>query len=205
MPLTAGEMPVTDNDLAAAKARLRGEARTRRTALSPAARAAMSERIATRAIGLMESRRSSVVAAYVAMRSEVDLSALVAWAHERGCDVALPAVVGAGRMVFRLHPPGGRLVDAGFGTVAPPDDAPVVTPDTVFAPLIAFDRTGGRLGWGGGFYDGAVARLRTGGGAPLVAGAAFGVQETVAIPREPHDRPLDLVITEDETIACGRS
>ena len=74
-------------------------------------------------------------------------------------------------------------------------------PDIVFAPLAAFDRRGHRIGFGAGYYDRTLASLRS--MKPILAvGTAYSVQEVPAIPEEPHDQRLDLVITETEWIDC---
>ena len=63
-------------------------------------------------------------------------------------------------------------------------------------PLTAFDRNGGRVGYGRGYYDRAVAGLRAAGRFPRLIGIAFSVQEVAAVPMEPHDAPLDMIVTE---------
>jgi len=83
----------------------------------------------------------------------------------------------------------------------PLDDLPA-TPDLVIAPLLAFDRAGFRLGYGGGFYDRTLAALRARG--PLLAiGLAYAAQEVAATPRDETDARLDMIVTEDEVIPCG--
>ena len=72
-------------------------------------------------------------------------------------------------------------------------------PDVLIVPLVAFDRAGGRLGYGGGFYDRTLAQLRAAG--PITAiGFAYAAQETATVPQEPTDVPLDLIVTEREVI-----
>ena len=183
-----------------AKPALRAAALARRDALGRPERAAASEAIATRAIAILTAAGPSVVAAYRAIRSEVDPAAIADWALGQRIAVALPAVSGGDSLVFRTYRPGEPLTDAGFGTVAPGSQVPEVDPDVIVVPLAAFDRAGHRLGYGRGFYDRGVARLRERGLAPLTLGLAFAVQEVDAIAREPHDVRLDFVVTENETI-----
>jgi len=76
-----------------------------------------------------------------------------------------------------------------------------VTPDILVVPLLAFTRAGGRLGYGGGYYDRTLEALRNG-GKPLVVGYAFGAQEVDALPLSPLDQPLDWVVTERGAIRC---
>jgi 5-formyltetrahydrofolate cyclo-ligase len=79
-----------------------------------------------------------------------------------------------------------------------------VDPDALIVPLAAFDRTGQRIGYGRGYYDGAIARLSR--DRPLfTVGIGFAVQEVERVPAEPHDRPLDCVITEAGLIRFDRT
>ena len=81
----------------------------------------------------------------------------------------------------------------------PLEDAPFVDPDLLFVPLACFDRRGHRIGYGAGFYDRTLAKLRA--LKPIhAAGAAYGVCEIAAVPYETHDQSLDAVVTEQETI-----
>ena len=81
----------------------------------------------------------------------------------------------------------------------PLEDAPVVDPDLLFVPLACFDRRGHRLGYGAGYYDRTLARLRA--TKPIHAvGVAYGVCEVPAVPYEAHDQTLDAVVTEQETV-----
>jgi len=77
----------------------------------------------------------------------------------------------------------------------------VIAPQLIVLPLVAFDRRGNRLGYGKGHFDRALAALIAAGSRPLLAGAGFAVQEVAAIPVEPHDIALDLVVTESGIIA----
>ena len=81
----------------------------------------------------------------------------------------------------------------------PLEDAHVVEPDLLFVPLACFDRRGHRIGYGAGYYDLTLARLRS--TKPIhAAGVAHGVCEVAAVPYEGHDQTLDAVVTERETI-----
>jgi 5-formyltetrahydrofolate cyclo-ligase len=107
-----------------------------------------------------------------------------------------------GALVFRLHRPGQALVPDALGIPAPGVDAEPVLPDVVFAPLLAYDRRGGRLGQGGGHYDRTLANLRRM-KAVLVVGLAYSGQELPEIPMEPHDQRLDAILTETEYLEFG--
>ena len=102
-------------------------------------------------------------------------------------------------MTFRAWAPGNALEDRPFGLQEPPAGTPSVTPTLVLTPLLGFDRNGNRLGYGKGHYDRALARLRSE-GRVFVCGLAFFGQELEEIPAEPHDIPLDWLMTERGSI-----
>ncbi|WP_430421925.1 5-formyltetrahydrofolate cyclo-ligase [Phenylobacterium sp.] len=106
-----------------------------------------------------------------------------------------------GALIFRRHMTGEALVPDALGIPAPDVNAAVL-PDVVFAPLLAFDRRGGRLGQGGGHYDRTLANLRRM-KAIFVIGLAYAGQERPEIPMEPHDQRLDAILTETEYVEFG--
>ena len=103
-------------------------------------------------------------------------------------------------MVFRTWDRARPLVRDAIGLQAPSIDQPVVEPDLVVVPLLAFDRQGRRLGQGGGYYDRALQALKAR-GQVYVLGLAYSGQETANLPHEPHDQALDAILTEKEYIA----
>ena len=119
---------------------------------------------------------------------------------EEGFATALPAVVGRGSpLAFRLWRPGEPTRAGAMAIREPLEGAPAVDPDFLFVPLACFDRRGNRIGYGAGFYDRSLARLRA--IKPIHAiGVAYGVCEVAAVPYEAHDQSLDAVVTEQETI-----
>jgi 5-formyltetrahydrofolate cyclo-ligase len=104
--------------------------------------------------------------------------------------------------VFRAWRPGDALVAAGFGTQEPAADRPEVRPDIVLAPLLACDERGWRLGYGGGYYDRTLRRLR-GDGAVLAVGVGYDEQVVAAVPHEDFDEPLDWIATDARLIRCA--
>lgn len=190
------------NDLAA-KAALRAEVRARRAALSPERRAAASAGIATATMALLTRLRPRVLAGYSAMAGEVDPAATLEWASGSGITCALPVVKDATTMVFRRYRHGDALERGAFGTLSPLADAPEVTPDILLVPLVAFDRTGARLGQGGGFYDRGMAMLHASGYTTVRIGLAFATQEVESVPHAPHDIRMDWIVTEAMTLEIG--
>ncbi len=138
---------------------------------------------------------------YYPMGSELDPGAI------RIADAlrALPVVVGRDTpLVFRMYRPGDPLDPDALGLSAPTRDAAIVFPDVLFVPLLAFDRHGGRLGQGGGFYDRTIAALRER-GTVLAVGLAYAGQEVDQLTLEPHDQRLDAILTETAFIPIPRN
>jgi len=117
---------------------------------------------------------------------------------EAGARLALPVTPprGADEPVrFHLWSTGEILHVSAFGVHEPHPGNEVVEPDLVLLPLLAFDRRGGRLGYGAGHYDRTLERLRA--VKPIRAiGLAFAAQEVERVPTGPHDQPLDAILTE---------
>ncbi len=146
--------------------------------------------------GVLAEHPGRALSGYLPMQSEID--PIPAMAAHRG-PVGVPVTPKRGLpLSFREWSPGCRLVDGGFGTSIPAEGNWVV-PEVLIVPLVAFDRRGGRLGYGGGFYDRTLAMLRAA-GPTLAIGYAWGAQEDDDLPLEATDQPLDLIVTEAEVI-----
>lgn len=182
-----------------AKRQLREALQARRDALPLEERTAAANALAAHA-GTLPVRPGTVVSAYWPMRSELDPRPLLSTLRAAGARIVLPALMPGRRLEFRAWSPGTRLVTAAFGTREPPPDAPVLDPEMLLVPLLAFTRRGDRLGYGAGYYDRALARLSARGATAI--GLAFAAQEVAELPVEPHDRSLDAVLTERERIDC---
>lgn len=178
----------------AAKRRLRLEIEARRNALTDAQRDAASRAIVAHVLAMPEYAASSRVAAYVALPGEASLAGLLEDVLASGRGLLLPRVEGR-LLAFVPARDLGRLGRGPHGLREPVGEAGVGlrADDLVVAPGVAFDRRGGRLGRGGGFYDRSLPRGRD---APLVFGVAFAVQVVEQVPLEPHDRRMDGVVTE---------
>ncbi|MAS05646.1 MAG: 5-formyltetrahydrofolate cyclo-ligase [Ahrensia sp.] len=139
----------------------------------------------------------TVVSGFMPIRSEADIRPLMFALREKGARLCLPVVLDRETIVFRDLVRGAELVDTGFGTAGPGPEAEVLDPDLLLVPLSAFDAAGNRIGYGAGHYDRAIARLRANGMTPRLIGIAFACQEVDQVPAEPHDVPLDAILTED--------
>jgi 5-formyltetrahydrofolate cyclo-ligase len=184
-----------DDASAIEKSQLRTEAIARRDALPADQRQAAAEAIAARPFPL-PIRTGTIVSGFMPLKSEISPLPLLRNLTEQGARLALPAIAGRGHpLVMREWTWGARLAAGVWGIREPLPQAPAVDPDIVLAPLLAFDRAGHRLGYGGGYYDLTIAQLR--GRKTIVAvGMAFAVQEVFTVPVTPRDAPLDLVLTE---------
>jgi len=142
--------------------------------------------------------RGVPLAGYMPIRSEISPLAAMAEAAAHGA-VAVPVIQGAGLPLhFSRWTPDGPLRDGPFGARVPAADD-FLEPEILIVPLVAFTRTGGRLGYGGGFYDRTLEGLRAR-RATLAIGFAYGAQEAHDLPLEPTDQPLDIIVTEGEVI-----
>lgn len=138
--------------------------------------------------------RGQVMAGYMPIRTEIDpLPAMAMLSQDNR--IAVPVIEATGGpLKFRAWHPGCAMVDGPFGAKIP-QSGDWLDPDILLVPLVAFDRRGTRLGYGGGFYDRTLERLRA--CRPTFAvGLAYAVQEQDALPFEPTDQPLDLIVTE---------
>ncbi len=140
---------------------------------------------------------TACVAGYVAKGDEADPSVLLDILSGHGCALALPRVTGeAEPLSFAAWTRGEALVAGPFGIMEPKAGAPVVTPDIIIVPLLAYDATGQRLGYGGGYYDRTLALLRRRNPSILAIGLAFAAQEVTHLMHEPNDQALDWIVTE---------
>ncbi|MCB5177231.1 MULTISPECIES: 5-formyltetrahydrofolate cyclo-ligase [Microvirga] len=189
---------MSSSSLPAFKDQLRSEGFARRDGLDKDFRRQAAERIAGQVLALPDLRERNPVGAYWPIRSEVDTRPLMEALVARGQDVALSQILHP-HLSFRLWQPGDVLVKGGFGVREPGPDAPECFPQALLVPLVAFDRRGGRIGYGKGHFDRAIAALEN--QHPiLTVGLAYAVQEIEQVPIEPHDRLLDLIVTESELI-----
>lgn len=179
---------------------LRRTALAARRGLSPTERAEADAAICARLLTLPELTGASRVLAYAALPSEADPGAAVLALRARGAHTLFPRVRGSALDLVDVADdqalrPGYRGVREPVGRVVGADAVEVA-----LVPGTAFDPRGGRLGGGGGHYDRLLARLPA--SAPVI-GVAFACQMVPRVPREPHDRPVDLVVTEHRVYRPG--
>jgi 5-formyltetrahydrofolate cyclo-ligase len=189
---------------APAKAELRRAALARRDALPATERAQAAETIAARTFPVAV-KPGTIVAGFMPMKSELNPLPLMRKLAAAGARLALPAVAGRGQpLIMRAWAFGAPLAAGIWGIREPEPSAPAVAPEIVIVPLLAFDRSGHRIGYGAGYYDLTIAALRAT-QAVVAIGVAFAAQEIAAVPATPRDAPLDLVLTEREVIDLRRA
>jgi len=145
----------------------------------------------------------AIVAGFHPIRSEIDPRPLMVELAKRGAILCLPVVTDKTTIEFRELVRGAPMIESGFGTVGPDNDAAVLDPTILIVPLSVFDAQGGRIGYGAGFYDRAIERLIAKGITPRLVGMAFSTQQVDSVPMEAHDRHLEGVITETGYVAAG--
>jgi 5-formyltetrahydrofolate cyclo-ligase len=190
--------------IAGQKERLRNEALARRDALPAGERQAAAAVIAARPFPVVVPR-GAVVSGFIPMKSEINPLPLLKQLAAQGVQLALPVVAGRGKpLIMRAWEFGAPLAAGVWGIRQPKPDAPEVDPDILIVPLAALDRSGHRIGYGAGYYDMTINRLRT--IKPVTAiGLAFAVQEIPRVPATERDARLDLVLTEREIIDCRKA
>ncbi len=146
--------------------------------------------------GVLAGYRGVPLAGYMPIRTEIDPLPAMEEAAAHG-PVGVPVIQGEGLPLrFSRWEPGCVLKDGPFGARIPEVDD-FFEPEILIVPLVAFDRSGGRLGYGGGFYDRTLEGLRAK-RATLAIGFAYAAQEASGLPLEPTDQPLDMLVTETE-------
>jgi 5-formyltetrahydrofolate cyclo-ligase len=164
-----------------------------RLAVSADARAAMSQRIAEGLDAVIGAIAGRMVSLCWPFRGEPDLRPWMASINERGGHTALPVVVEKGQpLIFRAYAPGDRL-EKGVWNIPIPAEGDPVLPDIVISPIVGIDPGNYRLGYGGGFFDRTLAAMPF---KPLVIGVGYELQRIATIYPQPHDIPMDRVVTE---------
>jgi 5-formyltetrahydrofolate cyclo-ligase len=173
--------------IAPSKSTLRAEAKRRRATCDPA----LGERMAAHVLQHFPPPPGAIIGGFWPLAGEIDTRFLLQALVTRGHVVALPETTAPGKaLVFRKWVPGEDLVKGRFNTLHPAGK--IMVPDFVLVPLLAFDASGNRLGYGGGYYDRTLAAMPD----AFRLGCAFAAQEFEKLPVEPTDLPLHAVVTE---------
>ncbi|HEY7956746.1 MAG TPA: 5-formyltetrahydrofolate cyclo-ligase [Polyangia bacterium] len=189
-------------DIRAEKIALRDRLSSERLALSADALRAASAAVCRHAGALSQVARASRIALYAAMRGEIDVALIGSEARARGGEVYYPRIARTEPPTLAFHRVelAGALTPGRFGVKAPPETAPVCALAEialVIVPGVAFDRSGHRLGYGGGYYDAALAAAPP----ALRIGVCHSFQLVDALPRREADEPVDVIVTPDGALA----
>ena len=197
--MSVGDMSsrATTEDIVAAKRHARRIAAERRAAAHAEAGPSAAAVLAAHGLPFLPPPPpSAIVSGFTSFRTEIDVIPLLARLAGDGWVTALPVVTADGApLAFRRWIPGEPTVPGRFGIPVPHEASAELLPDVLLVPMLAFDRSGFRLGYGGGFYDRSVEWLRR--AKPVVVvGIAYAAQEVAAVPRGRYDQPLDWIVTE---------
>ena len=164
-----------------------------------ASRAAMDHFLASRLHTGVE-----IISGFCPIRTEIDPTPLMKTLHRVGHRLCVPVIQGRGvALKFREWQPGAEMIEGQFGALVPAVGA-WLKPRLLITPLLAFDANGWRLGYGGGFYDRTLERLRNA-RRTLAVGFAYSAQRVDAVPREPTDQPLDAIVTEQGLMRAAQA
>jgi 5-formyltetrahydrofolate cyclo-ligase len=194
---------MTSADLKRGKRAVRRRVLAERDAVSASDRERASARITDGVMTLPEVESSSIVLAFWSFGSEPDTTPLVEALHARGVRVALPRIVD-GELEPHTYSPGDAVTETSFGAWEPSGGERVdpSTIDVVVTPGVAFDRSGRRVGYGGGFYDRFFPRA---GQNSFRVGIGFDLQLVEGdLPSGPFDLGLDGVVTESSILRFRR-
>ncbi len=192
-----------DPDLVDAKAQLRRRMRdVRRIERARTATASLSTGVPSPELQMaahLDRARTleagQVVGGFMPIRDEFDPLEILR-ALDAGYELSLPQMTGADQpLTFRRWREGDPLVETTWGIREPAETCPIVTPNVLFVPLLAVDRAGYRLGYGGGFYDRTIAALRAADTPAATIGLAFDCLILDAVPRDAYDEPVDFILT----------
>lgn len=185
------------------KKQLRAEVIARRDAAGVDDGAGLLARFERQVLPHLDHRLHRDISAYWPMDSEADVRPIMRLLEKRGFRIGLPEVVAKGEpLVFRPWHTGAEM-EARIWGIPVPRSSEELTPGAMLVPLVAFDARGYRLGYGGGFYDRSIDRLKTLHTRPLLIGVARACQQVEAVPHEPWDERLDMLVTEEDCLMFG--
>lgn len=192
-------------DILEAKKALRARMKAWRQGLDADTHVRAAEAVAKRGLDFLEPQppRACVVSGFSPIADEFRVWPLLRRLAGEGYRLALPVMQGKGKpLLFRAWAPGDAMDKAVWNIAEPKPDKPVLEPDILIVPLLAFDRAGRRLGYGGGFYDRTLRSMRAR-KAIVAVGLAFDEQQVDAVPHLDYDERLDWVLRPSGPMKCG--
>ena len=178
-------------DIADVKRQARAAASKRRAEAHELLRDSAGAMMAARGLPPDVGTAPGIVSGFIPYKSEITPIPMLERLNREGWLTCLPIVIAMEEpLVFRAWAPGQPLVPGAWDIPVPLEAAAEVEPDVLLVPMLAFDRKGFRLGYGGGFYDRTLEKLRA-------------LKKVVEVPLGLYDAPLDYVMTEQETFACA--
>jgi 5-formyltetrahydrofolate cyclo-ligase len=181
------------------KSELRNATLAKRDAMPADERQRGGETIAARPFPLTIAP-GTIVSGFMPLKSEINPLPLMKVLAGAGAKLALPAIAGRGKpLIMRAYAFGDEFARGQWGIREPKPEQPEVFPDVLLVPLACFDRAGQRIGYGAGYYDMTIHRLRAM-KKVIAVGVAFALQEIARVPATDRDERLDLVLTETGTI-----
>ena len=203
MAVSAGPENLESASIRDAKVRARAHAhgaRAKAFVATPDAARRIRDRFLAELLPGLAVRQGATVSGYIPINDELDPRPLLSALMERGHPLAAPCVVAKGQpLIFRMWDIHAGLAPGPFGVSEPPPDAPVLEPELLLVPMLAFDRRGHRLGYGRGYYDRTLAALRARRSIAAI-GLAFAGQEVLSLPISDGDQRLDWIVTETALI-----
>ena len=193
------------SDIKSAKKIMRRDAEFRRQKLARNAGEFVPQRLLENFTETWNPPSWAVISAFWPFKSELDIRLLIHHLSGIGYSIALPEVTKkCDPLLFRKWTKDIKLVKDNYGVLCLPDNAKIVLPDWLLVPLLAVDKAGFRLGYGGGFYDLTLAKLRKE-KKIFAIGVAYDDQIVEKVPRDQHDSRLDAILTERQVYIMGDS
>lgn len=184
------------------KDQLRTAMKARRSAIPADEREGLSINMAAAAVAALGIKVGMTVSAFLSIGDELDTAPLLAALHAAGARLCLPVMQGKAKpLLFRAYRLGEELDTVIWGIREPKPDKPLLEPEIMLVPLLAFDAQGWRLGYGGGFYDRTLREARSKRSIQAI-GLAFDQQMVDEVPHLDYDEPLDGVLTPSGLIRC---
>ena len=182
------------------KKQARKTASTHRTIIHKTLKTSAGRQLADNGLGFLGESEGRTVSGFHPYLSEICVLELLEKSTQQGWEICLPVVVGPDQpLEFRQWGPGDETKAGAWGILEPLESAQVVQPDVLLVPLLAFDKRGYRLGYGGGFYDRSIEQLKQQ-KSVIVVGASYSGQMVDEVPTQPHDQKLDWILTEQGPI-----